>query len=164
MNIDGSASSNSDPAGGGGLIRDENGDWMIGFARRTGNTNSFMAELWALRDGLQLCLQIHAHFVIIESYAKAIVDAFNSPTSSNSIVSSIMDDCRHMATRILQKRFRHIYKEANKCADFLARISILLDNDFIVFSSSPVDLDSSLEANANGLYVNRLCPEPLFAV
>lgn len=101
LNIDGSSSSNSGPAGGGGLIRDENGDWVTGFVRRIGNTNSFIAKLWALRDGLQLCLQIHAHSVIIESDAKAIVGAFNSPTSSNSIVSSILDDCRHMATRIL---------------------------------------------------------------
>ena len=47
---------------------------------------------------------------------------------------------------------------------FLAKIGLLLDNDFVVFSSSPVDLTSILEADANGLYVNRLCFEPLFVV
>ncbi|XP_075669797.1 uncharacterized protein LOC142639522 [Castanea sativa] len=52
LNIDGSATSNSSPVGGGGLIRDENGGWVIGFARRIGSTSSLMAELWVLRDGL----------------------------------------------------------------------------------------------------------------
>ena len=137
---------------------------MTGFARRIGNTNSYMAELWALRDGLQLCLQMNAHSVIIELDAKIIMDTLNSPTSSNSFISSILEDCRHMANRIPQKIFRHIYREANKCADFLARIGLLLDNDFIMFSSQPVDLTSILEADANGLYVNRLCSKPLFAV
>ena len=38
--------------GGGGLIRDHNGDWIISFSRSLGFTNSFIVELWALRDGL----------------------------------------------------------------------------------------------------------------
>ena len=92
------------------------------------------------------------------------MDAFNSPTISSSIVYSIMDDYRHMATRIPQKMFRHIYREANRCADFLARIDTLLENNFISFSSPPVDLVSMLEADASSLYVNRLCPETLLAV
>ena len=96
--------------------------------------------------------------------AKAIVDAFNSQTYSNTIVSSIMDDCMHMATRIPQTSFRHIYREANKCTDFLAKLGILIESDFIVFFNPLVDLSSILEVDANGLYVSRLCPEPLFAV
>ena len=78
LNINGSATSNSGPTGGGGLVRDENGDWVKGFARRIGNTSSYLAEL----------------------DAKAIVEAFNSPTFPSSCVSPTMDECRHMATQI----------------------------------------------------------------
>ena len=164
LNTDGLATSNTGLAGGGGLIRDENGDWVTGFARRIGSTNSFMAELWALRDGLHLCLQANAHSIMIEIDAQAIVDAFNSPTSCNAFVSTIMEDCRLMANRIPQRRFRHIYREANKCADFLARLGLFLDSEFVVFSSPPVDLSSFLEADAIGLFVSRLCPAPVFAI
>ena len=160
----GSAAGNSSVAGGGGLIRDENGEWVTGFARRIGSTNSFLAELWALRDGLQLCLQANVHSVNIELDAKAIVDALNSPTSHDAFVSPIMEDCRFMASRIPQKRFRHIYREANKCADFLARAGLLLESEFVVFPSPPVDLGSLLEADAVGLFVNRLYPAPVGAV
>ena len=164
LNSDGSVASTVGPVGGGGLVRDENGEWVMGFARRIRNASSYLVELWALRDGLQLCLQIHAQTVVIELDVKAIVDAFNSPTVSNSVVSSIMDECRYLATRIPQKRFRHIYREANRCADYLARIGTLLESNFIVFSSPPVDLVNYLEADATGLYVHRLCPETLLAV
>ena len=48
LNTDGLTASNFGPARGAGLVRDENSDWVIGFARRIGNTSSFLAELWAL--------------------------------------------------------------------------------------------------------------------
>ena len=48
--------------------------------------------------------------------------------------------------------------------DFLARLGLLLDSEFAVFSSPPMDLTSLLEADAVGLFVSRLCPAPVFAV
>ena len=56
LNTDGSSLGNPGQAGGGGLIRDEDGNWIVGIARKIGSTTSFLVELWALRDGLNLCL------------------------------------------------------------------------------------------------------------
>ena len=84
QNVDGSAAGSLGMAKGGGLIRDGNGDWVIGFARKIGTTTSFMVELWALRDGLLLCLQIQAQVVLVELDAKAVVDAFNLQSYSNT--------------------------------------------------------------------------------
>ena len=55
LNVDGASIGNPSRAGGGDLLRNKNGNWIGGFARRIGMANSFMAELWALRDGLLLC-------------------------------------------------------------------------------------------------------------
>ena len=63
-------------------------------------SSSFTAELWALRDGLLLCHQRNAQVVAVELDARAIVDAFNHQTNSNTIVSSIMDDCRYLVNQI----------------------------------------------------------------
>lgn len=164
LNMDGLVVGNFGVARSGGLIRDTNGEWVMGFARRIGKTSSFLAELWALHDGLQLCLQIQAQAVLIELDSKTILDAFNSQAYSSTIVSSIMDDCRHMILRIPQTCLRHIYREANRCADYLAKVGTSIKGDFIVFHSPPVDLLSILEADASWLYVNRLCPIPIFAV
>ena len=38
-------------AGGGGVIRGQEGEWIAGFARPLGRTNSCMAEFWACEMG-----------------------------------------------------------------------------------------------------------------
>ena len=98
LNTDGSSLGNPGVDGGGGLIRDENGNWVVGLARRIGIANSFMAELCALCDGLLLCLQFNIQAIIIKLDARAIVDAFNHQSNSNTIIFSIMDDCRQLVT------------------------------------------------------------------
>lgn len=98
LNTDRSSLGNPGVDGGGGLIRDENGNWVVGLARRIGIANSFMAELCALCDGLLLCLQFNIQAIIIKLDARAIVDAFNHQSNSNTIIFSIMDDCRQLVT------------------------------------------------------------------
>ena len=86
--------------GGGGVVRDDQGNWVIGFARKIGPVNSFLAKLWSLRDGLFLCVQAQVQVLIVEMDAKALVDAFSNQTNSNVIISSLMEDYRHLATQI----------------------------------------------------------------
>ena len=43
--MDGSSIGNPGLAGGGGLIRDKEGAWVVGFARNIGISSSFIAEL-----------------------------------------------------------------------------------------------------------------------
>lgn len=45
LNTNGLALGNLGKAEGGGLIRNHHGDWIRGYAKALGNTNSFMAEL-----------------------------------------------------------------------------------------------------------------------
>ena len=54
-------------------------------------------------------------------------------------------------------RFRHIYREANMCADSLAKIGISQSLEFVIHSSPPVDSLASLEADSHGSFVNRAC-------
>ena len=58
LNTDGSAIGNHGTASGGGILRDDSGIWVKGFARNIGTTTSFLAKLWALRDGLIMCLDL----------------------------------------------------------------------------------------------------------
>ena len=55
LNTDGSVGIAAGTAGGGGLIRDDRGSWIMGFTRKIGKADSFLAETWALHDGLLLC-------------------------------------------------------------------------------------------------------------
>ena len=94
MNTDGALCTHSGSAGCGGVVRDDRGEWVAGFSRRIGATNSFMAELWGLRDGLILCSNLHLPSLIIELDAKAIVDALLNLNYENNVISPILEDCR----------------------------------------------------------------------
>ena len=48
LNSNGSSLGNPGRAGGGGIIRNANGEWVTGYARAIGTTTSVAVELWAL--------------------------------------------------------------------------------------------------------------------
>ncbi|KAK9987091.1 hypothetical protein SO802_032042 [Lithocarpus litseifolius] len=151
-------------AGGGGLLRNEDGRWKVGFARKIGITSSFLAELWALRDGLSLCVSRNFAAVEVELDAKSIVDAMVNPKYSNILASSLMDDCRNLAKQIPRIRVKHCFREANRCADALARMGGILDDNFTVFESPPVDISSFLHFDCKGLFLSSFCPVSLFSL
>lgn len=157
LNSDGASSGNPGPAGCGSLIRNEKGEWIVGFARKIGVTNNFIAELWGLRDGLIQCPTLSLSAVEIEINAKAIVKLLANPSYYNHVVSPLVDDCRSLLSHIPQTRIKHCYQEANRCTDVLARLGITQVEDFRLFSSPPMDAIHALSSNANGLYLTRLC-------
>ena len=163
LNTDGSQVAALGSAVGGGLIRDSRGNWVTGFTRKLGNANSFTAEVWALRDGLMLCVQKKIPAVIVEMDAKALVDALNNPSYRNSVISPIFDDCKHLILQIPQVCIKHVYREANKCADWLANSGHSQSLDFIIHSVPPMSLIPSVEADCHGTWCNRLCPEFSFS-
>ena len=79
LNTNGLALGNPGRAGCGGIIRNDHGDWIGGFSRSIGFTTSFIAELWALRDGLTFYNNLHFNAVNIEIDVKAIVDLLTNP-------------------------------------------------------------------------------------
>ena len=163
LNTDGFANASSGAAGGGGLIRDDRGNWIVGYSRKIGKTNSFLAKTWALRDGLLLCNQLNLNADMVELNAKALVDALKNPSYANTIVSSLFDDCRRLATQIPHLSIKHIYCEANRCADHLANLGSCQSLDFISYFCPPVDLVPLVMADCQGMFFNRLCPELLLA-
>ena len=75
-----------------------------------------------------------------------------------------MDDCRHLAARFQQIQFKHCYRQANQCADLLARMGVVQGSDFISFISPPMDICNVFEDDLNGVYFDRMCTEPFVSV
>ena len=61
--------------------------WIKGLARKIGITNSLIAKLWRLRDGLLICSNGNFDCVENELDAKAIIDVLANPNYVNNIVS-----------------------------------------------------------------------------
>ena len=110
LNTDGASNAFLGLASGGGLIRDEAGRWVVGFTRKLGKVNSFLAELWAFRDGLLLCQQMNMIALIVELDAKALVEALTNPSYSNTVVSGLFDDYRQLFSCFPQFRIQHVFR------------------------------------------------------
>lgn len=52
LNSNGFSIGNPSLEGGGGLIQDDKGMWVKGYAKAVGVITSVAAELWALKDGI----------------------------------------------------------------------------------------------------------------
>ena len=72
LNIDGASLGNPGKASGGGLIRDSEERWVRGYSRSIGHATSVMAELWALRDGLKLAVQLGIGCLEVELDARLL--------------------------------------------------------------------------------------------
>ena len=94
--MDGASLGNLGKVGGGGLIRNSEGRWIRGFSRSIGYTTSVLAELWALRDGLTLAIQLGIRCLEVELDAKVIVEMLNNVDSSNKKFSSLLLDYRSL--------------------------------------------------------------------
>lgn len=164
MNSDGSCVGRTDQAGCRGVIRDEHGDWVAGFARHIGTTNNFVAELWGLRDGLMLCCSLNIPCVNVEMDAKVVVDVIQNVNYVITVVSPLLDDCRQLVTQFQQVQIRHCYRQANRCADLLTRMVVEQEADFVSFHSPPVEILNVFHFDKNGLYVYRVCPELVVAM
>ena len=131
----------------------------MGFSRKIGIASSLMAELWAIWDGLMLCVGRNLAMVEIELDAKAVVDMLGNPLYSNRSISSLLEDCRKLIYEIPQVQIKHCYREANRCADFMARKGTVQDQSFIFFESPPEDMIGFVEFDPIGASVARRCPE-----
>jgi ribonuclease HI len=121
LNTDGSSLGNPGLAGGGGVIRNHVGDWVGGFSRAIGFTTSVQAELRALKDGLLLAIDLEILNLEIEMDSLVAVELINSITTPNAFLSTIVTDCRYLMERFELCSLKHIFREANGCADLLAK-------------------------------------------
>ena len=100
-----------------------------------------MAELWALRDGLLLAKEMGLNNLIIEMDALSVVLLMNNNTV-NLLMEPLLTDCRNLLSEIPNKQIVHIYREANQCADALAKLGASSVDSFVIFLYPPPVVES----------------------
>ena len=142
-------------AGGGGLIHNEKGEWVKGFARAIGIKTSVVAELWALQDGIRFRIALKLPAVEIELDAKVVIDLVNKDSNNLNSLDALVADCKEGLKLIPHVRLIHCFREANKCADNLARRGALLNQDFVVFIHPPSEVELLIRLDVIGTFYDR---------
>ena len=157
LNANGASFGNPGKVDGGGLIRDHHGSWVKGYMRHIGFASSITAKFWALKDGLMLASQLGITQLLVELDANVVVDLMLSSKSFNNSFSTLLNDCNYLLCQFNQVRISHVYQEANKCTDHLAKRGWILIWNFVVLDSpNSAGLCIILDSDASGLYSLRL--------
>ncbi|OMO66936.1 hypothetical protein COLO4_30280 [Corchorus olitorius] len=157
VNTDGSSTGNPGPSGAGGIIRDDQGHVISAFARKLGYTNSLAAELWGIRDGLQMAVSLGLHNkIIVEADSTAAIDLIMADNVSNHTYSTLIYDCRCLMETLGVRALKHVLREGNKCADILAKLGATQDQSFTTFNSTPDFLFLAVFADIMGVTYPRL--------
>ena len=75
----------------------------------------------------------------------------DNPNENDIIVA----DCREGLKKFYFDKIQHCFREANKCADALARRGALLSQDFIVFSQPAMDVALLVSLDSVGMFYSR---------
>ncbi|CAL5428867.1 unnamed protein product [Camellia sinensis] len=118
LNTDGATNENHAAAG--DIIRDNHGNWVSGFCRFLDKTNSLTTELWTLRDGLKLALDMGLTPIEVESDALTLVHMVLNNCNDQHHLSNIVHDCKFLLDSLRLPTVKHIFREANQSVDALA--------------------------------------------
>jgi ribonuclease HI len=144
LNTDGSVLGDPGLAGGGGVLRDFLGNWIGGFSRSIGITSCVQAELRALKDGLLLALDLEIFKLEIEMDSSVAVESLKTTSMRNVFLRTIVDDCRLLLERFEATTIKHIYREANGCADALAKTGCVQHVNISFYPSAPAHVLEAL--------------------
>ncbi|XP_043696820.1 uncharacterized protein LOC122647496 [Telopea speciosissima] len=118
LHCDGSLT--ADRASYGGIIRDDAGVAIMAYAGK-GDINSVLSmELFAILKGVTFCIQRNLLRVSIRSDSKLAVDILNGAMDCPWSMQILMDRIATLLQQLQRKEIKHVWRELNQPADFIA--------------------------------------------
>ncbi|CAL5416069.1 unnamed protein product [Camellia sinensis] len=105
----------------GGVFRNETGSWISGYYGKLEICTSLEVELWAVYKGLTIILQRGFNQVILETDAEQVVQLLSEDLGERCHFWGIVKDAR-IIMRGCDCTIQHIRREANICADAMAKL------------------------------------------
>ncbi|KAL5097866.1 hypothetical protein RYX36_002193 [Vicia faba] len=155
LNIDGSSYGNPGRAGYGGLIRDHNGSWIIGFSGPVSFADSVEVELLAIQNGLTLAWNMGFRDVSCRSDCTKALSMIQDSVSHTCKYLHIIKAIEELLCRDWRVSFTHTYRESNQCADFMAKCEANAMLCLGIFEQPPPCLYSLLVSDAMGTPYTR---------
>lgn len=84
LNIDGAVQQTNGIAGCGGILRDEAGNWVWGFAKKIGIASPYSAELWGIYVGLNLAIKKGVRRVEIQVDSQSVANRLEDKQQQGS--------------------------------------------------------------------------------
>jgi hypothetical protein len=96
LNSDGAARTNDKTAGCGGVLRDDRGMWLVGFAKALGDTTAYMAELWGIYEGLKLAKHRGTTRIEVRTDSQVIARSLKERRKGSRMGCTLMQKIRRL--------------------------------------------------------------------
>ncbi|CAN1188821.1 Putative ribonuclease H protein At1g65750 [Linum perenne] len=156
LNSDGSADPRSGRATAGGLIRDLLGRCSIAYTCNLGYCSITRAELRGISAGLKLAWEAGFRRILVQSDSRSVISLIlndEAPTHQHTGEVLLI---RSLVRREWDVSFSHVYREANKSADFLARLGYERELGLHRIDTSDCNLGYFLRLDCMGISEPRL--------
>lgn len=136
--MDGSSLGNPGPSGVGGVIRNDKGEFVCGFANFTAHKTNNAAEVLGLLYGLRYVCQLDIQQVEIEMDSMLVIDWLQVKKCRLWYLEDYWEEVLYLLDR-LRFSMNHAYREINSAADGLARMGAKGGNSlWFSFSKLPM--------------------------
>jgi ribonuclease HI len=154
--VDGSLLVSTNTAGYGGLLRNNNGAFLLGFYGAATAPSILLAELMAMLHGLQICWEIGYRQIACFSESLQAVNLIRDGVSAHHRFANEVFSIHQLLDRKWEIVVEHTLREGNACADVLAKMGALSDSPLVKLSPPPIDPVIPLLANAQGVVFVRV--------
>ncbi|CAL1358444.1 unnamed protein product [Linum trigynum] len=151
INCDGSVLQNSGVAFAGGLLRDHGGRCLGAFACNLGICSITTAELRGAVMGLQAAWDDGYRKVQLQLDSQVAVHLLQDKNYRDHAQAGVLSKAQELLSRQWDVDIIHIYREGNKCADFLANLGHTLDIELHCIPIDPSCLSHLILYDGQGL-------------
>ncbi|KAJ8761552.1 hypothetical protein K2173_004328 [Erythroxylum novogranatense] len=156
LNFDGSRKGRAGHASIGGVFRDHKAEFLLGYAESIGKATSTVAELVALRRGIELVLENGWSNVWLEGDAKTLVEIIVQRRQVKCAeMQRHIDDINLILPELDNCVVTHVYREGNRAADKLAAIGHGLKKPQVWWHRPPDGVLQIMHEDAEGKIIFR---------
>ncbi|XP_028765356.1 uncharacterized protein LOC114723329 [Neltuma alba] len=106
-----------------------------------------MAEVWGIIEGLKLCWNLGFRKVQVETDAKEIINQIREKgeIEGDNALTNILQE---LIRREWQLEFSYTYREGNRCADMMAKMSLSIPQRWSMWEAPPSGILRILQEDA----------------
>ncbi|GLJ49635.1 hypothetical protein SUGI_1053090 [Cryptomeria japonica] len=124
MNFDSASRGNPGPSGAGYIVGDDRGDLVVGASVKLPDGSNNDVEYAAILAGLSKCIEMGLDNIDIEGVSLNVARTVAHREPPSWMGRMWMEVICVLADRLNSFSISHVYREANKCADFLSNHAI----------------------------------------
>lgn len=155
LNCDGSVTGLGAIATYGGVLRDDLGNFICGYAVNLGSCSILEAELWSILHGLSIAWNRGFRRIQVYLDSKIAVGLLSEGCYKTNACHALVKAIQDVHAGSGEILWKHTYREANQVADVLAKFGLSLDDQVRFFYVPPSFVCNALRVDAGGTFFPR---------